>query len=131
DIGVATVRIGRRWPISHGAEGKAIAAFLPDNSLNELLEQSELYFHGKPEKFDKKKLLKELTECRKTGYALDLSEINRKFNAVAAPVLGPDRTPIGHVNIIGILDSSEARRLGPFVAEAGKTLSRQMGAKIV
>ncbi len=130
DIGMATVRIGRRWPMTHGAEGKAIAAFLPEEQLNELLREKELYFHGRPEKLDKKRLRKELAECRRTGYALDLAEINQKFNAVAAPVLGPDGTPIGHVNIIGILFAEEARRLGPSVAVAGKKLSRQMGAKI-
>jgi IclR family transcriptional regulator, acetate operon repressor len=130
DIGVATVRIGRRWPLSHGAEGKAIASFLSEEKLNELLQEDELYFHGKPEKLDKKRLRKEITECRKFGYALDLAEINQKFNAVAAPVLGPDGTPIGDINIIGILFAEEARRLGPMVAEAGKTLSRQLGARV-
>ena len=130
DIGVATVRIGRRWPVSHGAEGKAIAAFLSDEKLNELLQEDELYFHGKPEKLDRKRLEKELADCRRSGYALDLAEINQKFNAVAAPVLGPDGSPIGHINIIGILFADEARRLGPSVAEAGKRLSRQLGAKV-
>jgi len=131
DIGVATVRIGRRWPMTHGAEGKAIAAFLPEEQLNELLQEEELYFHGKPDKLDMKRLRKELAECRRTGYALDLAEINQKFNAVAAPVLGPDGAPIGHINVIGILFAEEAKRLGPFVAEAGKTLSKQMGARVV
>lgn len=130
DIGVATVRIGRRWPLTHGAEGKAIAAFLPEERLKELLQEKDLYFHGNPEKLDMKRLHKELADCRKTGYALDLSEINKKFNAVAAPILGPDGTPIGHINVIGILFPKEAQRLGPLVAEAGKTLSRQMGANI-
>jgi DNA-binding IclR family transcriptional regulator len=130
DIGVATVRIGRRWPIRHGAEGKAIAAFLPEEQLEELLKEDELYFHGKPEKLDRKRLMKELAECRRTGYALDLAEINQKFNAVAAPVLGPDGTPIGHINLIGVLFADDARRLGPMLADAGKTLSRQLGARI-
>ena len=130
DIGVATVLIGRRWPLTHGAEGKAIAAFLSEEKLDELLQEDELYFHGKPEKLDKKRLRKELAECRRTGYALDLAEINQKFQAVAAPILGPDGNPIGHINIIGILFAEEARRLGPLVANAGKTLSKQMGARV-
>lgn len=130
DIGMATVRIGRRWPMTHGAEGKAIAAFLPEEQLDALLQEEELYFHGKPERLDRKRLKKELDECRRTGYALDLAEINQKFHAVAAPVLGPDGAPIGHINIIGILFAEEAKRLGPLVAEAGRKLSKQMGARI-
>jgi DNA-binding IclR family transcriptional regulator len=129
DIGV-TVRIGRRWPISHGAEGKAIAAFLPEEKLNELLQEDELYFYGKPEKLDRKRLWQELAECRRLGYALDLAEINQKFNAVAAPVLGFGGVPVGHINVIGIPFADEARRLGPLVAEGGKTLSRQLGARV-
>jgi DNA-binding IclR family transcriptional regulator len=129
DIGVATVRVGRRWPLTHGAEGKAIAAFLSEEKLNELLREDELYFHGRPEKLDRKRLKKELAECRRTGFALDLTEINQKFNAVAAPILGPDGTPVGHINIFGILFAEEAQRLGPLVADAGKTLSKLMGAK--
>jgi DNA-binding IclR family transcriptional regulator len=125
-----TVRIGRRWPLTHGAEGKAIAAFLPEKELDELLLRGDLYFHGKPEKFDRARLLEELDECRRLGYALDLEEINRKFSAVAAPVFGPGESPIGHINVIGIASAGEARLLGPSVAEAGKALSRRLGARV-
>lgn len=129
DVGI-TVRIGRRFPLTHGAEGKAIAAFLPEKELDELLQNGDLYFYGKQERLDRVRLQEELAECRRLGYALDLAEVNQKLNAVAAPVLGPGKTPIGHINVIGLLSAQEARQLGPLVAEAGKALSRQLGATV-
>ena len=129
DVGI-TVRIGRRIHISHSAEGKAIAAFLPEKDLKKLLQQKQLYFYGQPEHFDKKRLMTDLEECRRLGYALDLEEIKQGLNAVAAPLIGHHGLPIGYISILGLLSSSLAYKLGPMVADAAKTLSRQLGAKV-
>jgi DNA-binding IclR family transcriptional regulator len=129
DVGI-TVRIGRRFPLTHSAEGKAIAAFLPEQEFDKLFQNPDLYFYGKQEKHNRARLQKELTDCRGLGYALDLGEVKQGFHAVAAPVLGPGGTPIGHISIIGLLSAEGARQLGPLVAEAGKTLSRQLGARV-
>jgi DNA-binding IclR family transcriptional regulator len=69
-----------------------------------------------------------LEECRRLGYALDLGEVNLKFNAVAAPVLGPGQTPVGHITVLGLLSGENAKQLGPLVAKAGKELSHLLGA---
>ncbi len=34
------------------------------------------------------------------------------------------------ISIIGLLSAEVARQLGPLVAEAGKALSRQLGARV-
>ena len=129
DVGI-TVRIGRRFPLTHGAEGKAIAAFLPKQELDKLYQNPDLNFYGKQEKLNRTRLHKELKDCRRLGYALDLGELRQGFHAVAAPVLGPSGAPIGHISIIGLLSAESARQLGPLVAEVGKTLSRQLGARV-
>ena len=48
--------IGHVTPITYGAHGKAIAAFLPEPELEALLQREELYFYGTPDRYDKKKL---------------------------------------------------------------------------
>ena len=58
-IGVSSP-IGYVTPITYGAHGKAIAAFLPEDELEELLKNKELFFYGRPEKFNKTRLQKEL-----------------------------------------------------------------------
>jgi DNA-binding IclR family transcriptional regulator len=129
NIGV-TMRIGHRLPRTYGAHGKAIFAFLPKKERDYLLQGHDLYFHGDPAKLDRARLMKELAQCRREGFAEDLGEVNRGLNVVAAPVLGPNRAPIGYIEIFVLFSAKAAHRFGPLVAEAGKTLSRQLGTKV-
>ena len=127
---VTTMRVGRRFPLTYGCHGKAIAAFLPKKELEELFREKKLYFQGDPDKFDKKKTLADIERCRKDWFAADLEEAGSGFNAVAAPVLGPHMMPIGYIVAVGLPNAKAVRGAGPLVAEAGKTLSRMLGADI-
>jgi DNA-binding IclR family transcriptional regulator len=129
DIGV-TMRIGHRFPLTYGAHGKAIAAFLPKKERDLLLGGKDLCFHGDPVKLDRARLKKELAQCLRDGFAEDLGELNRGLHVVASPVLGPNRAPIGFIEIFVLFSAKAAHRFGPLVAEAGKKLSRQLGAEI-
>jgi DNA-binding IclR family transcriptional regulator len=129
DIGV-TIRIGRRFPLTYGSHGKAIVAFLPPEEREQLLQDDKLYFHGKSEMFDRARLQQELVQCRRDWFAVDVGEVMPGLNTVAAPVLGPGTTPIGYIIVMGFFSGAAAREFGPSVAEAGKALSRQLGADI-
>jgi DNA-binding IclR family transcriptional regulator len=124
------MRIGHRLPLTYGAHGKAIVAFLPRKERDHLLQGHDLYFHGDPARLDRARLRKELAQCRREGFAEDLGEVNRGLNVVAAPVLGPNRAPIGYIEIFVLFSAEVVHRFGPLVAEAGKTLSRQLGAEV-
>ncbi len=128
-IGV-TMRIGHRLPLTYGAHGKAIFAFLPKKERDDLLQSQDLYFHGDPAKLDRARLMKEFARCRHKGFAEDLGEVNPGLNVIAAPVLGPSRIPVGFVEIFVLFSAKLARGFGPLVAEAGKKLSRQLGANM-
>jgi DNA-binding IclR family transcriptional regulator len=125
-----TMRVGHRFPLTYGCHGKAIAAFLPEEELDTLLRDEELYFHGDPSQFDRNKLNEELSRCRKEWFAEDLEEMAPGLNVVAAPVLGPNERPIGYMAVLGLVSAEAVRRCGPLVAEAAKTLSRQLGARV-
>jgi DNA-binding IclR family transcriptional regulator len=127
DIGY-TIRIGTRFPLTYGSHGKAIAAFLPDNELNKLLQQKGLYFYGEAQPISRKRLEEELAQVRRDGFALDLGDMRPGLNAVAAPVFGPGARPIGYIVVIGLVSEEAARQLGPTLAQAAKALSRQLGA---
>ena len=129
DMGV-TIRIGHRFPLTYGSHGKAIAAFLPPKELEKLLRGNKLYFQGDPARLDRTRLREELAQCRRDGFALDLGEMQSGLNTIAAPVLGPGETPIGYMLLLGLFNAETARRFGPLVAQAGKALSRQLGAEI-
>jgi DNA-binding IclR family transcriptional regulator len=127
---VVTMRVGHRFPLTYGCHGKAIAAFLPENELETLLKEKKLYFSGDPAKFNKKKVMADIERCQANWFADDLEETAPGLNAVAAPVLGPNGRPIGYIVLLGLASAEAARQYGPLVAEAGKVLSRQLGAKV-
>lgn len=129
NIGV-TMRIGHRLPLTYGAHGKAIVAFLPEAERIRLLKDEKLYFYGNPVKLDKKRLDDELERCRSEGFAEDLSEVNSGLNVVAAPVIGPRGTLIGFIEIFLLFSPETAHQFGPLVAEAGRRLSRELGAVV-
>ncbi len=129
NIGV-TMRVGHRLPLAYGAHGKAIFAFLPKKERDDLLKSHNLYFHGDPAKLDRNRLMKEFARCRHKGFAEDLGEVNPGLHVIAAPVLGPNRMPMGFIEIFVLFSSKLARRFGPLVAEAAKELSRQLGANM-
>jgi DNA-binding IclR family transcriptional regulator len=127
---VVTMRVGHRFPLSYGCHGKAIAAFLPHAELEDMLRESKLYFYGRPERFDKDRLMADLKRCREEWFAEDTEETAPGLNAVAAPVIGPAGRPIGYVVVLGLPSAEAVHRYGPDVAEAGKALSTRLGARI-
>jgi DNA-binding IclR family transcriptional regulator len=129
NIGV-TIRTGHRLPLTYGAHGKAIVAFLSEEERESLLKEKNLYFYGNPSKLDRKRLDREIARCQREGYAEDLSEVNQGLNVVAAPVIGPSGTLIGFIEIFLLFSPEIAHQWGPLVAEAGRKLSRELGAVV-
>ncbi|MBN2418840.1 MAG: hypothetical protein JXL81_05600, partial [Deltaproteobacteria bacterium] len=95
-----------------------------------LLQKKELYFHGTPDKLDRDRLMKELEECRKTGYATDIGEVTTGLNVASAPVIDISGKPIGYLLVVGLFTPEAILEYGPLVAEAGRDLSGQLGANI-
>jgi len=127
---VVTMRVGHRFPLTYGCHGKAVAAFLSEKDLHNLLGDKKLYFHAKPAKFDRRKLMEEIRECRRKWFAEDFEETAPGRFAIAAPVLGPNSYPVGYVLLIGLANAETARERGTLIAAAGQTLSKQLGAVI-
>jgi DNA-binding IclR family transcriptional regulator len=125
-IGVSSP-IGYVTPITYGAHGKVIAASLPEDELEEMLKDKNLYFYGSPDKFNEERLREELATCRQTGFALELGDIQQGMNAVAAPILDQNSYPIGYVTIVGFFTEEEATQLGPLAVEAVKIISKEAG----
>lgn len=129
DIGIA-IRVGLKFPLTFAAHGKAIAAAMSDEELKELLNRPKLYFYGRPENYNNDRFLKELEQCRKNGFALELGEINPGINTVASAVIGPNNKPIGAILVFGVFSPEKAYEYGSLVANAASSLSKKIGAKI-
>jgi DNA-binding IclR family transcriptional regulator len=125
-IGVSSP-IGYVTPITYGAHGKIIAAFMPRAELEELLEKKDLYFYGHPDKFNKTRFQRELVQCRRNGFAVELGDIQKGMNAVAAPILDQNDYPVGYITIVGFFTEKEAQKLGLLAVDAVKKISREAG----
>ncbi len=130
EVGV-TVGVGHRFPLTAGAHGKAIVASLAGEDQKEILKGKRLYFHGDPERLDRKRLASELAECRAKGYAKDAGELAPGLNAVASPVLGPGDRPVGVLFITGTFPEERMDDYGAVVALAGRRASLLLGGATV
>jgi DNA-binding IclR family transcriptional regulator len=117
--------IGHVTPISYGAHGKALAAYLSESELENLLSQKELYFYGSPAKYERARFEKELAQCKNDGFALELGDLAPGVNAVAAPLLDQYGKPIGYITIVGFFSEAEALKLGPLAVSAVKKIARE------
>jgi DNA-binding IclR family transcriptional regulator len=125
-----TTRIGFRRPLTYGAHGKAIVAFLPEEERDRILKKKHVYFTGDSGKPDMELLKKQLAQCRKYGFAEDLGETNPGLNVIAAPILGPAGTPVGYLELLVLFSADLAHDFGPLVASGAITISRQLGADV-
>jgi DNA-binding IclR family transcriptional regulator len=128
-IGITT-RVGHRFGVTDGASGKAIFAFLPEEERERIRAAKRPLFHGHESRFDEKRLEKEMAECRRTGYAVDLGEVFEGINIIAAPAFDSHGSLLGSIFIMGTFPESLVADYGPVVAETAKQFSAYLGADV-
>lgn len=129
NIGMTT-RVGHRFVVTEGAAGKAIFAFLPEAQRQKVLSEKPLRFHGGENRFDRTRLGREIKECRRVGYAVDLGDSFTGINIVAGPAFDSHNTLLGCIFIMGTFPEKMAAEYGPLVAETAKEFSMFLGADI-
>lgn len=127
DFSIA-MRIGQRLPATYGAHGKMMAALMPEAELAGLLKEKHLYFQSRTGKVRVEQLRRELEDCRRDGVAIDPGEVAPGMHVIASPVFGPRGAPVGFIEIFVLFSPGRVHKLAPSVAEAGKALSRELGA---
>lgn len=88
------VQIGEELPITLGASGKVLLAFLPQTKIEELI-QSQMMVKSQDQ------LLTELNSIRETHYAESIEEREKGTSAIASPIFGIDGEVIGALSISG------------------------------
>lgn len=125
-----TVRQYQSLHLTHGSHGKAIFGFLTEPEQQRLLDAGQLFFHGKAEAFDPKKLEQEISHCRKNGYTMDNGEITPGMMAVSAPVFDHNNEVFAGVVVAGTFPPDKFEPFGKKTAHAGRLISRQLGAQV-
>lgn len=125
-----TARQYQSLHITHGSHGKAIFAFLPESEQQRLLDAGQVFFHGEAAAFDPQRLEQELALCRKNGYAIDNGELTPGMLAVSAPVFDHNNEVFAGIVVLGTFIPDKFKTFGKKIAQAGRHISRQLGAQI-
>jgi DNA-binding IclR family transcriptional regulator len=124
--------VGRRMVPHVTAVGKALICQLDQTEVKSLFEQH----HIKPLTANTitslPKLLTELSETRRRGYAIDDEESSDRVRCVAAPVMAPNGEVIAAIGIsgtVGQISDEHLARIGSVVRTAATKLSGQLGVR--
>jgi DNA-binding IclR family transcriptional regulator len=126
DIGF-TLRKGFRYHITHGVHGKAIAAFLPEEDLTDLLSGESLHFYGEGKPVDINRLKTELAAVRENGYAYDQGILLPGITAISSPVFEKNGEIVACVLLLGVFQDTGKTDYGIKVREAAKRISEVFG----
>jgi DNA-binding IclR family transcriptional regulator len=127
-IGVS-IRVGHRYPLTWGAHGKAMVAFLPVAERTAALEEATLYFWGEGGGSAelRARLPQELAAVRNLGYAKDLGAVQPGVQAVSAPIFGSRGKPTACLIVVGTFATDRADPFGALVAATAAEVSALYG----
>jgi IclR family transcriptional regulator, pca regulon regulatory protein len=124
------LHVGSRIPAYCSATGKALLAYLPRSDLDRLLDRIELLQHGPRTLTDKKALLAELEQVRRTGVATNDEELESALRSIAAPVRSRSGEVVAAVNVAipwsPAAMSELVSRLGPAVRATADKIASQV-----
>jgi DNA-binding IclR family transcriptional regulator len=123
---VVTFRLGQRFPLTWGAHGRAILAFLPKEERERILRNGEVHFLHDTSQNDPILLDREITACREAGYGVDMDETTNGIRAVAAPVFDPLEKLIGAFVVVGPFPTERIAEYGEDIAKKANEFSRSM-----
>jgi DNA-binding IclR family transcriptional regulator len=122
-------QIGKRFPVTAGAPGKAMVAFLPGEERKQILGVVPLARFTPDSITDRRHFERVLRQVRTQGYAIAVNENVPGSAACAAPLYGPSADVIGAVTVAGAADRLPRRRLveiSPLVRRAAADLSQEI-----
>jgi DNA-binding IclR family transcriptional regulator len=121
--------VGRRTPAHCSALGKAVLAFLPASTLEELLAGRPLRALTSKSLVARGALKADLQRIRVRGYAIDDEEIEKGLRCVGAPVRDYSGLVAGAVSIAGPTFRIPKSRV-PALAEAVMAIARELSAEL-
>ena len=119
---------GTRLPLLAGATGKVFLSQLGEDEAKEIVNRMGLTKYTPKSITDSKEFLKEVTEARKNGYAIDDEEYLIGVRAIAAPIQ-TGSTPLAAMWVVGFTSSLNDQKVQRVIAEIRKTaeeISRSM-----
>ncbi|MFQ5835288.1 MAG: IclR family transcriptional regulator [bacterium] len=123
---------GERVPLHCTSLGKAIMAFLPEEKINEIIQEDGLEQFTDNTITDPQVLKRELKEIRKRGYAIDNMEHEEGICCVGAPIRNHRKEVFAAISVSGPsqrFDPPRIQAMAKLVMETSQEISRKMGYK--
>lgn len=123
-------RIGTRRPLHATALGKALAAFMPEEEREEVLNPLRFQLLTPQTISNLLQFRNELSKVRRTGYAVDDEEATLGARCVSAPVLSSDGHGVAAVSVSGPItriSPSQVSTLAEVVLRTASSISAAMG----
>jgi DNA-binding IclR family transcriptional regulator len=95
----AEIRVGTRMPLHSSASGKCLLAFGPEIEIYGVYPEEELPVVTEATIRRRSTLLRELTEVRQAGFAINKDEFTTEVSAVAVPVRDPADSVVAALSV--------------------------------
>ena len=122
---------GMRLPAYCTASGKAILAFLPDETVRRIV-RSGMPCYTKGTLVTSEALFENLRLVRERGFALSEQEYEEGINAIGAPILDHSNRPIASVAVAGPayrLTHERMLEIGQLVLDTTREISQEVGIR--
>ncbi|MBX3090072.1 MAG: IclR family transcriptional regulator [Cryobacterium sp.] len=121
-----TVELGRFYPLHAGGSSRAILAHMPKNDVERIVDD-HLSSLTSETLVDRDRLIENLEEVRRNGYAVSRGERQNGAGSVAAPIFGIDHRVIGSISVCGPLARFTPEAVEsyiPLVVQAASSISQ-------
>jgi IclR family transcriptional regulator, pca regulon regulatory protein len=126
-----SLHVGSRLPAYCSSTGKALIAFLPRHDLDRLLDRTELVARGPRTQTDKKALLCELDQVRRTGLAVNDEELESGLRSIAAPIRARSGDVVASVNVAVPWSPAPMSELVALLGPAVQATAQQIGTRVI
>jgi DNA-binding IclR family transcriptional regulator len=119
---------GQRLPAFATASGKAILAYLPEDTVKRLLSQGMPRYTEKTPQTPEA-VLEDLRQIKEQGLAYSVQEFEDGINAVAAPILDEADRPFASVAVVGPafrLTEQRMLEIGPEVLAIAREMAEEL-----
>jgi DNA-binding IclR family transcriptional regulator len=130
DSTLQILEVGAELPLHASALGKALLAFLPASSVDDLLAEERPRLTSCT--LTPKALRTELDHARGQGWARERDEAVLGESSVASPIFDHSGNAVGAIGVFGdtdrIIPRTPAKALTTAVTDAARAISRELGA---
>jgi DNA-binding IclR family transcriptional regulator len=121
--------VGKRMDFHCTALGKAVLSCLEESEIERLIRKHGMLRHNDNTIASLRRLLLDLEQSRRRGYAVDDEEEEIGVRCLGAPILGPDGRVEAAVSVVGTtnsIDSEAAPSLASLVVDAARSISARL-----